>query len=111
MGAAGEQFRRLRGALDVLGGDTGYEIAGKVLEQADAAALRRKGRISRDARLRISVGQEVRRKIRRRAVQLDVFDAAGDLALGRLRKLQFVEDVACNTVIVVGTVKSIEQCA
>ena len=61
-------------------------IAGKVLDQADAAAFRRVVQISRDACLRISVRQKVCRKIGCRTVQIDVLDAAGDLGLGRFRK-------------------------
>ena len=75
--------------------DAADQIVGKVLDQPDAAALRRKVQISRYANLRIAVGQKVRREIRRRSTQIDMLDAAGDLGFDRLGEFELVEDVAC----------------
>jgi len=99
--AAGKQLGRLRRALDILRGDAADHAAGQILQQADAAALRRERRIARDARLRRAVGQIIGREVRRRAVQLDMLDAAGDLRPRRLGKLELVEGVAGNAVAVV----------
>ena len=95
MRAAREQFRRFWRTLDILSRDAADEIVGEVLDQPDAAALRRKVQISRDAGLRIAVGQKVRREIRRRSTQIDMLDAAGNLGFGRLGEFELVEDVAC----------------
>ena len=43
------------------------------------------------------------------AVQIDVLDAAGDLRLGRIAEFEFVEDVARDPRIVVGTEQPVEQ--
>src|SRR5260370_303913 len=77
------------------------EIAGQILAQADAAALRRVVQISRDGGLGIAVRQEVRREIRRRAAQVDVLDATGILGLCRIGKFELVEDIARHARIVV----------
>src|SRR5258705_1632059 len=109
MRAAREQFRRLRRALDILCRDAADQIVGKVLDQANAAARWRIGRISGDAYLRITVGQKVRRKIGHRAVQIDMLDAACDLSFRRIGKLELVEDITRDPVIVIWIPESVEQ--
>ena len=82
---------------------------GQILDQADAAALRRKGRIAHDSSLRIAVGQKVRREIRRHAVQVDMLDSPCDLCLGRIREFELVEDIPGDAGVVVRIPEPVEQ--
>ena len=93
-----------------MGGDAADEIVGKVLDQADAAALRRKVQITRDAGLRIAVGQKIRRKIRGRTEQIDMLDAAGDLGLGRLGEFKLVKDIPRFAGITIRVPQPVEEC-
>ena len=52
--AARKQLGRFRRAFDILAGDAGDEVPGKILDQADAAALRRKGQVARRRRTDIA---------------------------------------------------------
>src|SRR6267378_2620854 len=109
MRAAREQFRRLRRALDILSRDAADQIVGKVLEQANAAALWREVQISRDARLRIAVGEKIGGEIGRRTEQIDMLDPPGDLGFGRRGKLEFVENITCFTGVTVRVPQPIEK--
>ena len=109
MGPAGEQFCRLGRAFGILRGHAGDKIAGKILQQSDAAAFRRKRWIARAARLRIAIGQEVGGKIKVRSAEIDMFNPSGDLDLGRWRKRQIVENIARDARVAVRAEQPVEQ--
>src|SRR5205085_3546759 len=90
-------------------GDTAHEIIRKILDQADAATLRRERRVARDADLWTSIRQKVRRKIWCRSMQIDMLDTTGDLGLGRIGEFELVEDIARDARIVVWVPQTIEQ--
>ena len=52
-----------------------------------------------------------RRRKRCRAAQVDLLDPAGDLRLGRLAELEFVEDVAGHARLLVGVEQAVERTA
>ena len=94
MCAARKQFGGLRRALDILRGDAADEIMRQLLDQADAAALRRERNVAPDRSLSRAVRQKVCREIRRRAAEADMLDARRDLRLGRVAEFQLVEHIA-----------------
>src|SRR5437868_15251363 len=90
MGAARKQLGRFRCTLDILRGDTAHEIIRKILDQADAATLRRERRVARDADLWTSIRQKVSRKIWCRSMQIEMLDTTGDLGIGRIGEFELV---------------------
>ena len=99
--AARKQFGRLWRALDILRRHAGNQAIGQVLQQADAAALWRERALLSDRLLWQEIRDVVGRKIRGRALQLDMFDPAGDLRPGRVGEFELVERVAGDPIIIV----------
>ena len=96
--AARKQFGGFGRALDILAGDARDQIPGKILDQANARALRREVEVARCCGTD-SVGIDVevellRDKGWRRSAQIGMLDAPGNLRLGGVGELQFVEDVS-----------------
>ena len=100
MHAVGQQFRRAWRALDVLRRRAGYEAERQVLQEARRRALG--GEAALDSGLSgrdriahvIEHRDQVGREVDRGAVDLDTFDAAGDLCPPAVVEAELVEDVA-----------------
>ena len=113
--AAREQLGWFRRAFGVLTGDAGRQIPGKILDQADAAALRREVQIARRCRtdgggIDIEI-EKIRNEGGCGAAQIDVLDTRGDLRLGDFAELEFVEDVAGDLGVLVRVPQAVERAA
>src|SRR5262249_6552111 len=70
------------------------------------AAPDRGADVARDAGI-----EDERVEFRQRAVIADVLDASGDLRLGGLAELEFVEDISCDATVVVRAPQAVERAA
>ena len=91
------------------------QTPGQILNQPGAGALRREPQIAlhrRPHRRRVDRDVEHRGRAvkgRRHATQPDLFDAARNLRLGRAGELEFIEDVAGNSRILVRIEQAVER--
>ena len=107
MHAARKQLRWFRRAFDVLSGQAGDQIPGQILDQTDTGAFRREVQVARRCRAdRAGIDVDVEHvgdERRSCSVEVDVLDASGDLCLGGVAELEFVEDIAGDPLLLLGS--------